>query len=55
VIAALRAQNLTAFDAACVGALLHAAAGDIAAAEGGERGLLASDLFLPLRRLANPA
>lgn len=55
VIAALRAQDLTAFDAACVGALLHAAAGDIAAAEGGERGLLASDLFLPLRRLANPA
>jgi NAD(P)H-hydrate epimerase len=54
VIAALRAQGLDAFDAACCGALLHAAAGDVAARDGGERGLLPSDLFAPLRRLANP-
>ena len=54
-IAALRAQGLEAFDAACAGALLHAVAGDAAAAEDGERGLIASDLFVPLRRLANPA
>lgn len=54
IIAALRAQGMPAFDAASCGALLHAAAGDAAAAEGGERGLLPSDLFLPLRRLANP-
>jgi hydroxyethylthiazole kinase-like uncharacterized protein yjeF len=54
-IAALRAQGLDAFDAACAGALLHAAAGDIAARDGGERGLLAGDLFIPLRKLANPA
>jgi ADP-dependent NAD(P)H-hydrate dehydratase / NAD(P)H-hydrate epimerase len=53
VIAALRAQGLSAFDAACAGALLHAAAGDLAAIDG-ERGMLASDLFAPLRRLANP-
>ncbi|MFN3843935.1 MAG: NAD(P)H-hydrate dehydratase [Rehaibacterium terrae] len=53
-IAALLAQGLSAFDAACAGALLHAAAGDAAAREGGERGLLPSDLFAPLRRLANP-
>jgi NAD(P)H-hydrate epimerase len=53
VIAALRAQGLSAFDAASCGALLHAAAGDVAAGEG-ERGLLPSDLFAPLRRLANP-
>jgi NAD(P)H-hydrate epimerase len=53
VIAALRAQGLSAFDAASCGALLHAAAGD-AAADGGQRGLLPSDLFAPLRRLANP-
>src|SRR5207342_3217143 len=37
VIAAMRAQGLPAFDAASCGALLHAAAGDAAAAEG-ERG-----------------
>lgn len=53
VIAALRAQGLPAFDAARAGALLHAAAGDLAANHG-ERGMLASDLFAPLRRLANP-
>lgn len=54
VIAALRAQGQPAFDAACVGALLHAAAGDDAAREGGERGLLPSDLLPRLRRLSNP-
>lgn len=54
VIAALRGQGLAPFDAACAGALLHAAAGDAAAAEG-QRGLLPSDLLPHLRRLANPA
>lgn len=53
-IAALRAQGLAAFEAASVGALLHAAAGDAAAAEQGERGLLPSDLMPWLRQLANP-
>jgi len=52
-IAALRAQGLQAFDAASAGALLHAAAGDAAAANG-ERGLLPSDLMPWLWRLANP-
>jgi ADP-dependent NAD(P)H-hydrate dehydratase / NAD(P)H-hydrate epimerase len=54
VIAGLLAQGWSAFDAATCGTLLHAAAGDAAAADGGMRGLLASDLFGPLRRLANP-
>jgi NAD(P)H-hydrate epimerase len=54
VIAALRAQGLPAFEAAACGVMLHARAADAAAAEGGERGLLASDLLPPLRRLANP-
>mgnify|MGYP003601836593 CR=1 FL=1 len=53
VILALRAQGLSAFDAACAGALLHSLAGDAAAGDG-ERGLLPSDLFPHLRRLANP-
>ncbi len=52
-IAALRAQGLPAFEAACCGALLHAVAGDDAAAVGGERGLLPGDLLGPLRRRAN--
>lgn len=54
VIAGLVAQGLSLYDAARGGACLHAAAADIAAEEG-ERGLLASDLMTPLRRLANPA
>ncbi|WP_019399676.1 bifunctional ADP-dependent NAD(P)H-hydrate dehydratase/NAD(P)H-hydrate epimerase [Pseudoxanthomonas sp. GW2] len=53
-IAAMRAQGLDAFQAACAGALLHSAAGDAAAADGGQRGLLPSDLLPWLRRLANP-
>jgi NAD(P)H-hydrate epimerase len=52
VIAALRAQGLSAWDAACAGVALHARAGDIAAGDA-PRGLVASDLFEPLRRLAN--
>ncbi|MFC7301603.1 NAD(P)H-hydrate dehydratase [Cognatiluteimonas weifangensis] len=53
VIAALRAQGLAAFDVAATGALLHAVAGDVAAAAG-ERGMLPSDLLPQLRRCANP-
>ncbi|KFN49031.1 bifunctional ADP-dependent NAD(P)H-hydrate dehydratase/NAD(P)H-hydrate epimerase [Arenimonas composti] len=54
VIAALHAQGLSAFEAAVAGALLHSAAGDAAARIGGQRGLLPSDLFPHLRRMANP-
>lgn len=54
VIAALKAQGLASFQAAVFGALLHSAAGDAATQADGERGLLPSDLFAQLRRLANP-
>lgn len=53
-ISALLAQGLSPRDAAIGGALLHAVAGDAAAAEDGERGLLPSDLLPWLRRQANP-
>jgi NAD(P)H-hydrate epimerase len=52
IVAALIAQGLSPENAACSGVCLHAAAGD-AAAEGGERGLLASDLLASLRPLIN--
>ena len=52
-IAAMRAQGLAAFEAACAGALLHSLAADAAAGDG-QRGLLPSDLLPWLRRLANP-
>ncbi len=52
LIAALLAQGLPPEDAAEMGVCLHAAAGD-EAARAGERGLVASDLFAPLRSLLN--
>jgi NAD(P)H-hydrate epimerase len=51
-VAGLLAQRLSPWDAACLGVGLHARAGDLAA-RAGERGLLASDLFVYLRALVN--
>ncbi len=53
VIGGLMAQGLTPADAARLGACVHGAAADRAAAVGGERGLLATDLMAHLRRLVN--
>ena len=52
VVAALLAQGCSAWQAACLGVGLHARAGDRAAQQG-ERGMLASDLLVPLRALGN--
>ncbi|HET7662279.1 MAG TPA: NAD(P)H-hydrate dehydratase, partial [Rhodanobacteraceae bacterium] len=52
IIAGLLAQHLPPWQAACLGVDLHARAGDLAARQG-ERGLLAGDLFAPLRLLIN--
>ncbi|MBB3227410.1 NAD(P)H-hydrate epimerase [Luteibacter sp. Sphag1AF] len=52
ILAGLMAQQLSAWDAACLGVGLHARAADVAARDG-ERGLLAMDLLVPLRRLIN--
>ncbi len=54
VIAGLRAQGLSAFDAACCGVLAHAQAADWAAETHGERGLLAGDLIARLPVVLNP-
>ena len=51
VLGSLVAQGLGLTDAAALGVCLHAAAADIAAAEAGERGLLATDLIAPMRAL----
>lgn len=53
VIAGLVAQGLLLSDATKLGVWLHATAGDAAAAEKGERGLLASDLMPYLHSLVN--
>lgn len=54
VIGGLLAQGLTLDLAAKAGVLVHSIAADIAADEGGERGLLATDLMQHLRELVNP-
>ena len=54
IVAALRAQGLAPIAAASAGAALHAGAGDSAAHDHGQRGLLPSDLLPWVRRLANP-
>ncbi len=50
LIAALLAQGMAPFDAAVLGVHLHGAAGDLAAADLGEHGMLATDILdrLPL-------
>ncbi len=53
LIGALVAQGLDLFDAASAGVCLHATAADDAAADGGERGLLAGDLMDGIRRQLN--
>jgi len=55
VIAGLLAQGLEQRDAVECGVCLHAAAADVAAAEGGERGLLGGDVIAQLRALVNPS
>lgn len=45
VIATLLAQGLAPFEAACLGALVHGRAGDIAASRTGRHALLATDLL----------
>jgi len=54
IIAALCAQGLNLFDAASSGALLHGLAGDTAAANQGQRGLLPRDLLSYIQTHANP-
>jgi NAD(P)H-hydrate epimerase len=53
IIAGLWTQGFSAGEAARMGVCLHAAAADRAAADGGERGLLAGDLLPWIRPLLN--
>ena len=53
VIGGLLAQGLTLEQAAAAGVQVHAAAGDRATEQSGQRGLLATDLMPYIRRLVN--
>ena len=56
VIGAMVAQGIDdLWQAAMAGVLAHALAGDLAAAQGGERGLLASDITRCLPHVLNPS
>jgi len=54
VIAAMLAQGLSAWDSATLGVLAHAWAGDLAAEQIGERGMIASDIIARLPAVLNP-
>ncbi len=53
VISALVLQSDNLFYATCLAAYIHGAAADIIACNNGQRGLLASDLFIPLQQILN--
>lgn len=54
IIGALVAQHLDLWSAAATGVVAHAAAGDLAARELGERGLIATDIIVRLPNVLNP-
>lgn len=53
IIGALLAQGYNSYEAATTGATLHARAGDVAAENEGQRGLIASDVISAIRQLVN--
>lgn len=53
IVAALALQTNDYFAATCLAVYIHGAAGDIIANRYGQRGMLASDLFVPLQKLVN--
>ncbi len=53
IIAGLVSQEINTFEASCLGVYLHAKAGDLQAKKYGERGMVATDLLLELRKLLN--
>jgi len=54
VIGAMLAQGLSAWEGAMLGVVAHAHAGDLAAAQIGERGMIASDIIARLPAVLNP-
>ena len=55
IIASLVAQGLSLEHSLCCGVCIHGEAADLAMEEGGQRGMLATDLFEFIRQLVNPS
>lgn len=53
IVASFTLQANDVFKATCAAVYIHGAAGDIIAEQYGQRGMIASDLFTPLRTLVN--
>lgn len=54
IIGAMVCQGLAPWEAAMTGVVAHASAGDLAAEQGGQRGMLASDIAVYLPAVLNP-
>ena len=54
ILGAILAQGYSLVDSARLGVCIHSKAADLQAREFGERGLLATDLLVPVRQLLNP-
>lgn len=54
LLGALLAQGFSLADSVRLGVCIHSKAADLAAGEGGQRGMLATDLLPHIRRLLNP-
>ncbi len=54
IIGSLLGQKMSLYDAACAGCVAHGTAADRFAAQQGQRGMLATDLFSTLLRVVNP-
>ena len=53
MIAGFIAQKIALADAACLGVVIHGLAAEAMSKHDGTRGMLATDLWLPLRKLIN--
>jgi len=54
IIGALLGQKFSLYEAASAGCVAHGVAADLRAAQFGQRGMLATDLFSTLLRVVNP-
>ena len=55
IVVSLLAQGLTLQQSLCCGVAIHGKAADLAMDDGGQRGMVATDLLQFIRQLVNPS